>query len=196
MGKSMDNTSSANTISKDTLYEIELKGINIPNSVKVILSKGAQMNMNLHRRLVDMTENEFKVVMDAFVKNNHDILNDFITDNDRILIRLDPSLGTYTIFYFDHYDEGFVCKRNLSPEDTIKVLIMNGVNPNDICNDPRTGKMRMKSDESQPQTTVCAYFDNVDKRYEDTNFNCPYIDTRDFVGGKCYRCPAHCMIVG
>jgi len=195
----MDNTtSSSNAISKDTLYEIELKGIDIPNSVKVILAKGAHLNMSVHghRRLVDMTKNEFNVVMKAFATNDLDFLNENIVDKNRVLIRLDKNSGTYTVFYYDHYDNGFVCKSNLSSEETVKVLITNGVDPNSIYEDPKSGKMRYTDGTPQPTTTVCTSFDNSDKSYEDSNFHCPYIDTRDFIGGKCYRCPVHCMIVG
>ena len=192
-----DNGSATSNIPKDSLYEMELQGIDLPNSVKALAAKNAYANMKEHggRRLTVMTRNEFDAVMRKFAAGDSEFLDENVGDAHRVLSRYDRDSGTYTLLYFDYGQECYVCKSGLDPDKVPEALLMCGVDVERISED-KYGNVAFTVDEKTPEgVTALIHFDDPAYAHEVENFECPVMDVRDFIGRRCYRCQVHCRLL-
>ena len=193
----MDGTQTDSKISKDALYEIELNGVAVSNYVKASLAKEAYENMINHgkRKFLNATKNEFSVVVGAYTRNDTDFLDKNVKDAYRVIIRRNAENGLYSAIFYNYFTKSYEFKMNLSTEDIVKTLVFNGVSIDNISEDEDGGKLEYIWDTYEDcDTTVITHFDDDMNSEEVRNFTCQKNRVENFIGGKCYRCPVHCMI--
>lgn len=193
----MDGTQSDSKISKEALYEIELNGVRVSNYVKASLAKEAYENMvnNGKRKFLNATKNEFSVVVGAYNRNDTDFLDENVKDACRIIIRRNAETGLYSAIFYNYYTNSYEFKMNLTTDDIVKTLVLNGVSIDSISEDADSGKLEYLWDTYEDcNATVITHFDDDMNSEEVQNFTCQKNRVENFIGGKCYRCPVHCML--